>query len=612
MTGPLAELSGEQAAQARIRNLWDQRRYEAVLAAVDANINDFARSPELLHLGAMAAHNLEKTARAEYLYRRLMCLDPTTTTYRFLFKIERERGNWQAGARLLQYARVISPRSEIVASLIAHNRSAAPQGEARSVPPAPPPADPLAAGDDPANARPGGGLGIHRWLLAALSPPLLAVAGGATGVVVAFAQPWWWTLGAGVLGASAVLLLFEFYGFARLTGETGEVMSPARRLRQETNSYISQVTQGAGGGRRSFRRRTFASALTPHPYLAYVNKQARDPEHPFHPNNYGFFNRPFPYERDSACFHVLVSGGSVAAQFAQMSRDGPRYLEDALNRRFVPPKGDRFVVLNGALGGWHYPQQVGIAAMLASAVDAVVTLDGFNEAGPMLRDGVLIEMPGRKFLLSNPGLERGYERMVGDWLAGWVYELSLRYPFFRHSNYFCLVSQKLRQGILSAFDQGDDRNYAVRIFEMPRLGRERRWAYAVRRYADYQRFLHGACRQVGIQSAHFLQPIPGIGKRLTDVERGYTRPLSEGVIDLYRMMEDAMAAMAEEEGMPCVSLTGVFAARTDTIYADWPHCVLDRETGESEGYRLMAEAMAEELGRLWSLTERSAGASRAS
>ena len=36
---------------------------------------------------------------------------------------------------------------------------------------------------------------------------------------------------------------------------------------------------------------------------------------------------------------VLVTGGSVACQLGQNRPVGPRYLEDALNRRFVPPKG---------------------------------------------------------------------------------------------------------------------------------------------------------------------------------------------------------------------------------------------------------------------------------
>lgn len=558
---------------------------------------------------AIAAHNAGARATAERQYRRLICLEPKTSIYRYLFKIHRERGESVTGARLLRRARVVEPGSAVVAALLADALPAAvapaDPGAGMSLDGAPaaegaPPAPPPEAGDPPGSA-------VAPWLLAGLAVPLVPVCGAALATAVASGQPWWWMLAAGVLGLLTPLALMELYGFARLTGETGAVMAPARRLLRETNSYISQVTGQERADGAPYRRRPFATALTPHPYLAYVNRPPADPEHPFRSNNYGFFNRPFPYERDPARFHVLVTGGSVATQFAQMRMNGPRYLEDALNRRYRPPKGDRFVVLNGALGGWRYPQQVGIAAMTASAVDAVVTLDGFNEAAMMLRDGVLIETPGRKFLMSNPVLEHGYERMVGDWLAGWIYALTLRYWWARNSSYLCLVSQRLRQAVQDSFDPGNDRSYLLRIFEMPKLGRAKRWEYAVRRYCDYQRFLHGACRQVGIRSAHFLQPIPGIGKPLSDAERGYGIPLGDGVIGLYRMMEQAIVAMARDEGMPSASLAAVFEGRSDTIYADWPHCIVDRGTGASEGYRVMAEAMAVELGRLWSLAERPAG-----
>lgn len=580
----------------------DRRRDAA--ATMAAPPPDGAKAlTESLRREAIAAHDAGARAIAERLYRRLICLEPKTNIYRYLFKIHRERGDPVAGARLLRRARVVEPGSAVVAALLA------------DLPPgAVPPADPGAVltlegapSEPPPEPGETPGPAVAPWLLAGLAVPLVPVCGAALAIALASGQPWWWMLAAGVLGLLTPLALMELYGFARLTGETGAVMAPARRLVRETNSYIAEVTGQERADGAPYRRRPFATALTPHPYLAYVNRPPADPEHPFRSNNYGFFNRPFPYQRDPACFNLLVTGGSVATQFAQMRMNGPRYLEDALNRRYRPPKGDRFVVLNGALGGWRYPQQVGIAAMTASAVDAVVTLDGFNEAAMMLRDGVLIETPGRKFLMSNPVLEHGYERMVGDWLAGWIYALTLRYWWARNSSYLCLVSQRLRQAVQDSFDPGNDRSYLMRIFEMPKLGRAKRWEYAVRRYCDYQRFLHGACRQVGIRSAHFLQPIPGIGKPLSDAERGYGIPLGDGVVGLYRMMEQAIVAMARDEGMPSASLAAVFEGRSDTIYADWPHCIVDRATGASEGYRVMAEAMAGDLGRLWSLVERPAG-----
>lgn len=594
---------------------WERRDYAAVLGQVSGNLLEAAADAVLLQRGAVAAHDLGCDDIAERLYRRAFCAEPNNGLYRYLFKLRRRAGRQAPDVRLLHWARAIEPNSRVVLDLLRQNREGAPAPAPRAGPGATSGPSGVDAAPDPAAdaaaAAAGGtaGAAVRVWLLAGLAMLVLPVAGAGAGWLATSGLEWWWRAAGALGGLLLPVALLELYGFARLAGETGRILAPARRLLEESNSYVREVTEVAGGAGRPFRRRSFAASMTPHPYLAYVNRPPRDPAHPFRPNNYGFFNRPIPYQRDPSRFHVLVTGGSVATQFAQMSLDGPRYLEDALNRRFLPPKGERFVVLNGALGGWRYPQQVGVAAMTASAVDAVVTLDGFNEAAMMLRDGVLVETPGRKFLMSNPTLEHGYDRMVGDWLAGWVYERSLRHWWIRHSSYLCLVSQRLRQALASAFVPADDRSYLLRLFEMPRLGRERRWEYAVGRYCDYIRFLHGACRQVGIRSAHFLQPIPGIGKTLSAEEAGYPRPLGDQVAELFRMMEAAMADMAAKEGVTCASLLEVFAGRGDTIYADWPHCLRDKHTGESEGYRLMAEAVAGELGRLWSLRERADGQS---
>lgn len=617
MSSVIAEHEGARPAREstldRARWLAKEGDWSAVVALVESDRAAGLSEPGLLEFGGIAAHNLGDLETAERFYRRAACAHPQTKSYRYLFKIGRQRSAGSPDLTPLRWARVLDPESTVVQGLFSPPAEPPQAGEATDARPMTDAATP-AATEAPAAAspkpdgRPGEqpGARVDRWVLAALAPVLLGPFGALAGATLAqaWALPWWWTAVAALAGMVAPALVLEFYGFVRLTGETGQLVGPARRLQGETNSYISQVTEDQGGRKQGFRRRSFASALTPHPYVAYVNKPPRSPDHPLAPNNYGFFNRPFPYERDPGLFQILVSGGSVATQFAQMNRNGPRYLEEALNRRFLPPKGERFVVLNGALGGWRYPQQVGISAMTASAVDAVVTLDGFNEAAMMMRDGVLVETPGRKFLMSNPGLEHGYERMVGDWLASWVYEQSLRHWWTRHSNYFCLVSQGIRRAIPLALEQGDDQSYLLSIFEMPKLGTERRWRYAVQRYADYVRFLHGACRQVGIRSAHFLQPIPGLGKQLTEQEQGYSKPLGDRLVDIYRMMEAAMQSMAADEGVPSASLVNVFQDRTETIYADWPHCLLDRNTGESDGYRLMAEAMAAELGRLWSLREK--------
>ncbi|NQW08620.1 MAG: hypothetical protein HQ481_01875 [Alphaproteobacteria bacterium] len=573
----------------RIRDLVRNKNHAAVVALVEQNPAAGVDEPALFYHGGIAAYELGDLDTAEHFYKRQICLDPGGNGYRFLYKVHRDRTPKRPNPTLLYKALAISPSSQVIRSMLD------------------------AALRDPASAEPtstrteqseGVDGGVNRWLLAAFLPVLLVFLSLVAGYISTVGQPLWWKVGAVLAGLFLPIILLEAYAFARLTGESGQLKAPARRLQQESNSYIGQITEEDGGDGKSFRRRSFAAALTPHPFLSYVNKPPENRDHPYYPNNYGLFNRSYPYERDPDSFHVLVTGGSVATQFAQMNRFGPRYLEEALNRLYRPPKGKQFLVFNGALGGWRYPQQVSISAMTASAMDAVVTLDGYNEASTMLRDGVLLEHPGSKFMLANPGLDNGYERMIGDWISAWIYEKSRRYWWFRNSNYYCMVSQKLRQAISGMLDAGNEKSYLISIFEMPKLGDDRRSEWATRRYTDYIRFLHGACKQVGMLSAHFLQPIPGLGKTLTEQEKSYPNPLGEGAAGLFTKMERALADMAAKERIPTASLINVFQDQTETIYSDWPHCALDRQTGESEGYRLIAEAVAIELGRMWGLAKR--------
>lgn len=604
-----SESASDDEIVERARKLFDAQRYPDVVDLATRHLAFGIGRPSLLSLGGLAARKTGDSSAADRLYKLLLCTQPGyLAAYRQLFKIQGQGNKAGGDLTMLYRARVVDPSSPAVAKALseANTRNAqqagqpGPDGQSST-------ASSTVAGGAASAASAGESEprrhGVRGWILTAAAPPFLMIVGGVAGYLASEGGDWYWQVCAAALGALLPLVVLEMYGFARLTGESGEIALPERRLRQETNSYIGEVTEdwpsGKGGQRN---RRSFAETLIPHPYLGYVNRPSTGLRAT---NNYGLFNRDFPYERDTQSFHVLVTGGSVAAQFAQMNAEGPRYLETALNRRFVPPKGKQFRVFNGALGGWRYPQQVVISAMTVSAMDAVVTLDGFNEAAMMLRDGSLIETPGNKFLGSNLSLKHGYERMICDWLAGRVYEFSLRHWWIRNSNFFTLLSQKLRQSLVSTFDQSGDEKRLMSFFEMPKMGRKRRWQFAVNRYVDYIRFMHGACRQTGVASAHFLQPIPGLGKQLSDQEAAYPKPLGDELVRLYRQMDSAVERLAGSEGVAAVSLVNVFADRTDTVYADWPHCVRDRATGESEGYRLMAEAMAMELGRLWSLREKS-------
>jgi hypothetical protein len=106
--------------------------------------------------------------------------------------------------------------------------------------------------------------------------------------------------------------------------------------------------------------------------------------------------------------------------------------------------------------------------------------------------------------------------------------------------------------------------------------------------------------------AHFIQPAPAIGKRLTDEERAVVGDLAYR--PLYERITRDVLSLANE-GTPIFSLLDLFEHTTGSVYADVIH-LRQEQDGTSEGYRMMAERMATMLARTWHLQPKHTIASR--
>jgi len=100
-----------------------------------------------------------------------------------------------------------------------------------------------------------------------------------------------------------------------------------------------------------------------------------------------------------------------------------------------------------------------------------------------------------------------------------------------------------------------------------------------------------------VQTAFFVQPVPAIGKALTDEERRVAGNLDYG--PLYLRMTEGLLELSKE-GIPIFSLLDVFADQHRTLYSDAFH--LKFEAGaESPGLRILAAAVAQHIGAAWKL-----------
>jgi hypothetical protein len=403
-----------------------------------------------------------------------------------------------------------------------------------------------------------------------------------------------------VIAVVVVAVGLELCAMAYLLVRDGRYISARTRFNALGNAFISDIT-GRNGACR------YIDTLYPHPYLAFVH-HGNPPCGVPQINNIGLFGPDYPSERPLDRFVVLATGGSVAAQLMNAGEGGHRYLEDILNRDYVSPTGRPFLVLNGGDGAWHQPQQAILFLLYVDAVHAVVTLDGFNEqymVGAPLR----FEFPANNFTDVNPLVSAAYGNIVKRWIAGKLYGRAAANPVLSRSHAVYLVLARVDAYVKEqqAIYTQRERTNLNTMFLLPRdWDDQHRLSWATGQYRKYVMAIDAVAAQHDVLVAHFVQPVPAIGKPLTDAEKAVVADLT------YRAKYEQMAAdllALRTHGTPIFSLLDLFEHNTETLYDDPIH-LRRAPDGTSEGYRLMAERMAAVLGRTWHLQQKHTIASR--
>jgi hypothetical protein len=392
--------------------------------------------------------------------------------------------------------------------------------------------------------------------------------------------------------ATLLLVLFlialaEAFFAASYFMSDGEWIWPARRWETQQNRFVSDLTSGAC---------RYIDALYPHPYLAYVNN-GNPPCPGDFINAKGLSGRDLPLKRDPDTFAIMLTGGSVAAQFGQIKSNGPLFLEEELNACYKPPKGSRFVVYNGAVGGWRQPQQAIISLLYADEVDGIVTLEGINEFQFLAI--MRLEMANGHFELLNPLALRSSRGIVASAVSSQVQIMVSSSPA-RHSFMAYFLVDRLR-GWLSRManeDLGRRKTSFVSFFELPeKWTKEQRIAFNIDQYRKYLHLIDATAKKEDARAAFFIQPVAAIGKTLTPEEKKVAGEPDYG--PGYQQLADALLE-TRKEGLQIFSLLDVFQNTSETVYADLAHLAFDPVTRESRGNRILASAIAQRLAAIWS------------
>jgi hypothetical protein len=401
-----------------------------------------------------------------------------------------------------------------------------------------------------------------------------------------------------LIGIVVALAAVEVTAIVWLYLEEGRYISAEELFQRTQNTYVRDLTKGTAC--------RYVDALYPHPYVAFVH-HGNPPCGVSNVNNIGLLNTDFPTVKRDDVYTVLVVGGSVASQVTEnLPPPAPRFIEEELNKRYLSPNGKPFLVLNGADGAWKEPQSFILFALYASAVDAVVTIDGYNEHY-MFRSFTeeRLERPLSNFTDVNPFVA---DENFGDAAIGWVMGRIAgglaQMPILGHSH----AAYMIVRGIEAAA-KGQDvftadkhkKTTLTSIFALPndiKGNGDKVFQTQLALYQKYERAIEALARENNVKTAYFLQPVPSWGKTLTDEER---RAAGANLADpvLYRRMVEGMMTL-REQGLPMFDLGDLLKDVNDTVYADDIHFVRDAKN-DSRGYRLMAAKIVDDLARVWKL-----------
>jgi hypothetical protein len=402
-----------------------------------------------------------------------------------------------------------------------------------------------------------------------------------------------------LIGIVLAFALIEVAATLWITVEDGHY-TPASELFDRTqNSYVRDMTRHTDC--------RYVDTLFPHPYVGFVH-HANPPCGKPWVNNVGLFGPDFPTEKRTDRYTILLTGGSVASQLAQeRAPPAERYLEEELNRHYLSPNGKPFLVLNGGDGAWKEPQPFILFSLYATSVDAVVTLDGFNEQYffyPGTKER--LERPLSNFIDVNPFVaDENFGDAAIGWVIGRVAGVLTRIPLLDHSHAAYMLVRGIEALAKSRDTAGSGKRTTLNgLFTLPAdiaNDPEKLFQTQLGLYQKYERAIEAVAKDNGVRTAYFLQPIPGYGKTLTEDEK---RTADFDLVDRYRRIVAGMLSL-RQRGMAVFDLGDIFAGEKGRIYADRIHCWRDPgPKAESRGYTIMAERVAQDLAQAWGLNRK--------
>lgn len=367
------------------------------------------------------------------------------------------------------------------------------------------------------------------------------------------------------------LLGLELASFAIIHLRGDSVASIRKARRRVASGVKAQPAPRIEAGR--------SDPVVPHPYLGFVYEQHLTAD------RHGFLGDDILRSRGSSVFNVVITGGSVAANF--YSDVGPD-LAKAL-QAFPRVDGKETRVFTFAVGGWHQPQQMLAVAYFLSIgaqIDMVVNIDGFNE----------VAIPVGQLPQVSPYYPRGWQALTSGMddsarradlgrlalydasrqrLAAALHVKPLRY-WIAGTLVWQLTDGVLqrRATAVSARLEKIDGLAPFQSGYLPRWNTDAAIAASAEMWVESSKVMHAMLRNRGAAYVHVLQPsqyVPGSKTLTAGEERDAYRPETKSAIwarQGYEIMQ-RRAPELTNSGIEYLDATGIYAGTSDAIYVDF-------------------------------------------
>ena len=365
------------------------------------------------------------------------------------------------------------------------------------------------------------------------------------------------------------VVVYNYYGFLK---------DPKKIISDDNiNVYIGDIEKKIACN--------YVDQLTPHSYLGWVQWNNPNCKEFQKINNKGFPGPDFPIYKDKKYFNILITGGSVAQQF------GPKYnlendkikncssnwcrnfLLEKIKNKYISNDNREIKIFNGAQGGYKHPHQTIISLLYSDLFDLIISIEGFNEIYPFLNNSMIYEMPASNAsAVFNNFYQNNYVNNIILKNLLYYKNLSNKYILLNYSHLYALgykISKKLFYRITT--------NNLSKIFwdrwdataDLKSLDSNFFLKQKYNKYKNYLVSFFEINKVNNVEAIIILQPVPQIGKNLTEEEKNLSK--HRDYRDIIAEFKNIFNTLNKDNGFKTYDFTNIFINEEKQVYLDHIH-----------------------------------------